>query len=587
MLGGVSEERFAEIIRGSMGRSPVPAIEDSRIRDRALAYARRHDLEGWLDERLSDEESVPPLTFHDYRDVRITGNRGDCDRIMIRRLGQVSLAAMRVHLTDAKADYLENLLWAECEATWWELPTHERPSGPIDLHAAQCAARYGLVLRLLRNRLHHEVVDRVDREIRRRVLDTYLDPTKLYWWHSHANNWNAVCNGGVGMAAMLLERDADRLTAILLRVLHGLPAFLNGFTPDGGCSEGPSYWMFGFGWYVRFAAGLYDFTDGRVNILADERVEPIARYLPAVTVAPGQCLPFADAEQKYLPTFLAYQVNRFLDVPELFGFCRLHEDGSPAVESLEDLLVVDERTFEPAECRSDAFLPELGVAMIRRNGLSVAAKAGHNQEHHNHLDVGSLIVHRGRTFFLTDPGAPVYKAGTFGPRRYEGAYCNSFGHGVPAVGGRGQSPGGEFSGTISADGLGSDGPKRIVVEMAGAYDQPALRKLTRQVELPSGAGEVLLTDTFEFDGEVPAVEEAFVTALPAEAVDGGRAVRIPSEADGVSILSAEGTDGRFDVVELTAECAAESRDGSLLRRIVFVPAQTARRQVLRFRIGLG
>ena len=51
--------------------------------------------------------------------------------------------------------------------------------------------------------------------------------------------WNAVCDGAAGLAAMLVERDPQRLTAVLRRVLQGLPAHLSGFTADGGCSEEP------------------------------------------------------------------------------------------------------------------------------------------------------------------------------------------------------------------------------------------------------------------------------------------------------------------------------------------------------------
>lgn len=317
-----------------------------------------------------------------------------------------------------------------------------------------------------------------------------------------------------------------------------------------------------------------------------EKIARISRYPLATGVAPGQELAFADCHAGYLDASLAVQINRFHDVPELFGMCQLTEDGELAAGSLMDLLLLDGSRYRPLDDRRDYHLPDLAVAKVRAGPVTVGAKAGHNQEHHNHNDIGSFVVHRGRTFFLTDLGAPVYSGRTFSPQRYESIFCNSFGHSVPAINGLLQSPGGRFAGTMEVDGLNAEAAKTIRIEMAGAYDLPLLKRLARVIEVAADGGEVCLSDSFVFNGRPHSVEEAFITTQPAELAADARSVTICSEADGSVELRSAGTDGKFAVAELEPESTAESRSGELVRRISFAPAALAKEMTLRFVIAL-
>jgi len=490
---------------------------------------------------------------------------------------------MAVYLGLDHAAYLQDLLWAECETTWWVMPAHERRRGLVDLHASMSAFHYARLAALLGERLDGEVSRRLLGEVRRRVLGPFADPRRHFWWERHTNNWNAVCNGAIGMAALLVETDPKRLSRVLAAVLENLTNFLDGFAADGGCSEGPSYWRFGFGWYVQFAAALYDFTAGRVNLMAGEGIRRICRYPLAVTVAPGQDLSFADAHSGYLPLATAALVNRFQRVPELFSLCRRREDGTPVAATLTDLLAWDGSKRRGRFRRRAAHLPALGVAMLRGGRTTVGAKAGHNGEHHNHNDVGSFLVHRGGTFFLTDLGAPVYSRRTFSERRYESVFCNSLGHGVPVVNGQGQQTGEAFAGTMAVGPAGRNGKATVRIEMAGAYGLPGLERLSREIALPARGGRVELTDTFRFSRPPESLVEVFITVLPAEAAADGKSVTVRSESDGTAELRAPATAGRFRVEELTDQ-SAECRGGELIRRIVFAPDRLAETMTLRFAV---
>ncbi|MDF2963272.1 MAG: hypothetical protein K0S39_5007, partial [Paenibacillus sp.] len=77
-------------------------------------------------------------------------------------------------------------------------------------------------------------------------------------------------------------------------------------------------------------------------------------------------------------------------------------------------------------------------------GLYVAAKGGHNDESHNHNDVGHFIVYYNGRPFLIDAGVESYTAKTFSPRRYEIWTMQSSYHSLPEVNGVQQQAGESF-----------------------------------------------------------------------------------------------------------------------------------------------
>ncbi len=121
--------------------------------------------------------------------------------------------------------------------------------------------------------------------------------------------------------------------------------------------------------------------------------------------------------------------------------------------------------------------------------------------------------------------------------------------------------------------------------MAGAYDVPTLKRLARVVTLSPDGRHVRIADTFAFAGEPAAVEEAFLTACPAEVSDDGASVAIRSGSDGAVRLGCERPAGKFRVDELTEE-SAESAAGELLRRITFTPEALNSHMTLSFSLDL-
>jgi hypothetical protein len=210
----------------------------------------------------------------------------------------------------------------------------------------------------------------------------------------------------------------------------------------------------------------------------------------------------------------------------------------------------------------DTWARDIGVAKLiaqADSGASVvlAAKAGHNAENHNQNDVGSFIYHVDGESLLCDPGRGLYSRDYFGPRRYENLFANSFGHSVPRVGDRLQSPGRSSAGKITLfDAKGPD--KQVWMEIGDAYDVPGLERIERKLELWGPSGGFVLEDTFWVAGQDLPVEEALVTWM--EVCVSGSTAHIVGERHelALSIDAPAGAEFRLAVLEEESRVNAKS-----------------------------
>ena len=98
--------------------------------------------------------------------------------------------------------------------------------------------------------------------VMRRVINPYLRKRPYDKWEQSDMNWNAVCNGSIGIAACyLLGRENETCREITDRVKDNLEYFIDGFGDDGTCYEGLSYFTYGFYFYI----GFWDVYERQIN----------------------------------------------------------------------------------------------------------------------------------------------------------------------------------------------------------------------------------------------------------------------------------------------------------------------------------
>ena len=372
----------------------------------------------------------------------------------------------------------------EAICTWpsWVLPAHDHSLGnfkntnvTVDLVSSDLARTLARIFGAVGDALPAETVRRVRDEINRRVFVPYLERPEKQWWFFCHNNWNAVCHAGCVIAALELIEDRTTRARFVEGAERGLPVFLEfGFEKDGYCSEGMSYWNYGFGHFLELGISVRRATDGKVDYFADPRAIKAMRYA------------------------FAYRLDK--DISPKFA------DGSGNPDENLIRLGLDVWPELKAEAASALPLrsefPDGQVWLMRLpagegTGFAFGCKGGHNAEHHNHNDVGSYNVLMDGELVSGDVGAEVYTARTFSGRRYESKVLNSYGHPVPRVGGRLQETGRASAARVVKTGF-TDAKDTVVLDLAKAYDCPTLAELTRTFSFDRAARTATVTDHVRF-----------------------------------------------------------------------------------------
>ena len=100
----------------------------------------------------------------------------------------------------------------------------------------------------------------------------------------------------------------------------------------------------------------------------------------------------------------------------------------------------------------DTVLPDAHIASARQEAASVTGfftgiKGGHNEESHNHNDIGVFYLYYDGLPVIMDAGAGMYTIKTFSPDRYDIWTMQSQWHSLPEINGLGQAPGRKYKST--------------------------------------------------------------------------------------------------------------------------------------------
>jgi hypothetical protein len=560
----------------------LPELETARRNLEALHQAPQTQILLTKTQPLFENiEPIPALTYSDYRLFRRNGDRKQFETPYFLRRANLTAAALRLFLgqTDLQ-EIVQDYVWAICEESNWVLPAHENDL--IDLFSAETGFLLAELLVVLGDALDPEIRVRVRREIERRIFEPYLRyHHRAIWWYQSGLNWNGVCNSSVAATFLLLEPEPGRVARALEIALAGLQVFLDtAFEKDGSSNEGVAYWHYGLINFVALSEMLWARTEGAIDLLAADQLHKIAAFPSKMLLSGSSFATFSDCDEMlhFEPGIIARLAERTGET-SLLG---LLQPSTPAEHNhwfprwfpryLRNLLWWNGQ-YHPTGQVSDVYLPLGGIVRLtsstpQGDPMVVAVKAGHNDENHNHNDVGSFIVHAGGETLLTDPGRGLYTRQYFGPERYENIFANSYGHSVPRVGGRLQQEGREFQGEIVDVDL--SGPKKSAeIELAHAYPVDQLSSGRRKITLDE-AGVVYLEDVFSFDGDPVEVEEAFVTWLDAEASGATVTIRGAHTLQ-LDIEAPEGL--HFEIEPLTEACQANAKDKVLKRLAVALPAE--------------
>ena len=149
--------------------------------------------------------------------------------------------------------------------------------------------------------VHSLISQRLKQEIKRKALDPYFEATDFGYMGftgGRPNNWNPWVNYNMLTSYLLIETDPARKASAVDKVLNSLDKFLNGYSDDGGCDEGPSYWGAAGALLYECLELMNDVTGGKFDVFDDPLVQNIGKYFYQVNIHAPYFINFADADAR-------------------------------------------------------------------------------------------------------------------------------------------------------------------------------------------------------------------------------------------------------------------------------------------------
>ncbi len=506
-------------------------------------------------------EPWPELPARLYRLYAETGDRERFESACFARRNRLA-AFVLAECADADGVYVDaavDALWSILEEATWVVPAHVfHGSGSptpfalppsevtfVDLFSAETAVTVAMAVRLLEDRLHAvspAILPRARRKVLRRVVDPCLENESWWWWDGR-NNWTPWICGNALIAAAALDPDPRRVARLARKLAAACGRFVDRYGEDGGCDEGVMYWGVAGGAHLVFLEELDRLTGSTPDLFGDPKLTRMLEFPARIHLGGGRYPLFADAKPhrprsraKVLRAGHRVGSARLLDLgwldargydpaaepdPELgSGFV-----GRDLDEALMTLFWTDPAWIlgaRPDAGRDDDdWLADIQWLVARGPGLGLAAKGGHNDESHNHNDVGNFVISCRHQWAVVDAGIGAYTAATFGDRRYEQPLIRSGGHNVPLVNGCEQAPGREHAARdVRYERAGE--VSRLTLDLAPAYPEAAgLERLERVIELDRAVGAVTVRDRVRTRAAGIVCELPLLCAVPPASVPGG------------------------------------------------------------------
>lgn len=463
-------------------------------------------------------EPLAAILATDWLRFSRDGDRAAFEKLYFSRRRRLThlVGGALVHGAGPYLDAILDTVWAICEESSWCLPAHnsylrDKPQLPwpdtsrpvVDLFAAETGALLACVAAVLPRELPEPVSSRIFAEVNRRILVPYH--TEHFWWMGDGDepmcNWTTWCTQNVLLCALLLPVPEEERLAVIRAAAVSLDCFLKDYGEDGCCNEGAQYYghaglcLFGCLELLSAAApGAFE------PLWREKKIRGIAAYIFHMHVSGpyyvnfADCSPFAGRRgvREYLfacrtgsaamAEFAARDWEASLDDPDDDGDIARINLWYCLLELREAGRVLARASSEAAPYAGDIFYPSVGVCIARRGEWHLAAKAGCNDDSHNHNDTGSVILYRGGRPLLIDLGVETYSRRTFSAERYQIWTMQSAWHNLPTFGGVLQKDGPQYRAqdvSVSLEGPAAS----IAMELAAAWPPEArLESFRRAIE---------------------------------------------------------------------------------------------------------
>ncbi len=451
-------------------------------------------------------------------------------------------ALLFAEVLEHKGRFLRDIvdgIFVICEETFWGVSAHaslnEKKLIPgavenyIDLFAAETAELLSVTHYLLKSELEEfcpDILRRIEAEIEKRIIDSYLNSTDMWWMGYTAewvNNWSVWILTNVLTSFLFMPLSEEKAKRGITKILTEMSFYYDCCLTDGGCDEGPTYWAVSGGKLFEFCSLLFDATKGKINFLRDERVKNVAAFFKRVYIGKGYVAAFCDSVSKVSGTWsLNYRIGKILEDESFLALAKELKKYEPEEQTVRSgsicrqllAIILKDEVNGAGEYTPEnkCVLPTLQTAFIRQDKWYYSARGYNNHHSHSHNDVGNILVYYDNEPVLIDVGCGVYKKDSFNENRYNIWTMRSDWHNLPDINGFLQ----ENSYTAECDGF-SVSENKTTLSVKAAYPEKANSEgFIRTIDINDG---ISLCDDFAFKGDKNEVCEHFITALPVKTED--------------------------------------------------------------------
>ncbi len=223
------------------------------------------------------------------------------------------------------------------------------------------------------------------------------------FWYLSRNNWNAICNGGLSLAALAildLGPEARQVgSQTLEKAMAGLPYYIREFEPDGQTVEGMMYWDYGLSNFFRWSESMVRSLGTDYGYSATKGLER-AGFFPLAMSGPVTGLAIGDDPLKTIRSDTNFWFAKRYRNP---GLARIHIDEVNRYKKYSwfELLTYDSSLLQDSQASIklplDSYVRDIEYISFRSNwdhsrALYVGVHGGDNNAPHGHLDAGTFFV---------------------------------------------------------------------------------------------------------------------------------------------------------------------------------------------------
>jgi len=261
------------------------------------------------------------------------------------------------------------------------------------------------------------------------VPETATDASHTQWLKKK-NNWNAVCNTGMALGAMVTyELNPERSRQIIQRSVELVrEVALHEYLPDGNYPEGYTYWSYGTAFALIFIDTLENLYGTSFGMTDN----------PGFMATPHYILQMSAQNMGYF-AYSDCGMDRSLSFP-MFWFASHLNNQSLLWGEWDRLTVMQHRGYSDSKIFKVRFLPSVmlwasgntfkgmekptqrlyvgqgstPMAIMRNHWgggndeLYVGLKGGMSSINHGHMDIGNFVVYKGANQWVTDLGVQNY-----------------------------------------------------------------------------------------------------------------------------------------------------------------------------------